>query len=107
MNSKEEFENHVKNKGKIVTAKIGFENNYNWNEWYLLPKNYTKEQYNEFLIKINKYYDSGYGSQELDGIILFKDSYSTRGEYDGSEWWENHKLPTISEVKKFNGGHFR
>jgi hypothetical protein len=26
------------------------------------------------------------------------DSYSDRGEYDGSEWWENHKMPIIQEV---------
>jgi hypothetical protein len=34
-------------------------------------------------------------------MILFKDSYSDRGEYDGSEWWENHKMPTIDDVLNY------
>ena len=36
-------------------------------------------------------YSGGFGAQEIaaDLIIYFKDkSYITRGEYDGSEWWE-------------------
>jgi hypothetical protein len=29
-------------------------------------------------------------------MIWFKDgSWATRGEYDGSEWWEYHKLPQV------------
>ena len=40
-----------------------------------------------------EYYE-GFGAQEIacDLIIYFKDkSYITRGEYDGSEWWEYNK----------------
>lgn len=41
-------------------------------------------------------YDSGYGSQELDGIIWYTDgSWSERREYDGSEWWEHRERPEI------------
>jgi hypothetical protein len=41
-------------------------------------------------------YNDGYGSQKLFGIIWFTDgTWSTRGEYDGSEWWEYHVVPDI------------
>lgn len=38
-------------------------------------------------------YDRGFGAQEIaeDLVIVMLDgSYYTRGEYDGSEWWEWH-----------------
>lgn len=38
-------------------------------------------------------YDAGYGGQEVasDLVVMFSDGeYMTRGEYDGSEWWEQH-----------------
>lgn len=39
-------------------------------------------------------YDEGYGSQELFGIIVFKDgSWMDRYEYDGSEHWVHNKCP--------------
>lgn len=39
-------------------------------------------------------YDSGYGAAEVaqDLIIVGKDFYMTRGEYDGSEWWNYHSM---------------
>ena len=45
-------------------------------------------------------YDKGYGGgQELDGTILFSDNtWLTRGEYDGSEYWEYHTPPTIESI---------
>ena len=46
-------------------------------------------------------YDDGYGSQELDGVVLFKDNtWLERGEYDGSEWWEYKTPPTIEDFKE-------
>ena len=46
----------------------------------------------ETLKSINYY--SGYGIQELYGVIAFKDgSWLERGEYDGSEWWELCVMP--------------
>lgn len=64
----------------------------------VLRVNHTPEEFEAFkqvLASIN--YDSGYGGQELYGDIWLKDgqSWMTRGEYDGSEWWETHKLPPI------------
>ena len=39
-------------------------------------------------------YSSGYGGQELYGYIWYKDgTWSDRGEYDGSEWWQHQRRP--------------
>lgn len=39
-------------------------------------------------------YDSGFGGQELFGYIWYEDgTWSERGEYDGSEWWEHKDRP--------------
>ena len=47
---------------------------------------------------MNFEYDSGYGTMELSGTIWLKDgTWLTWGEYDGSEWWEGHYLPELSE----------
>lgn len=64
----------------------------------VLPVGYTPEQYEAFLNQINVNYDSGYGGQNLFGTIWYMDgSWSERGEYDGSEWWEHRELPAIPE----------
>lgn len=63
---------------------------------YPLPVNYTKEQLADFLGLLNFEYDAGYGGQELYGTIWYENgTYSQRGEYDGSEWWEHCKCPEI------------
>lgn len=63
-----------------------------------LKENHTKEEYKEFLNSICFIYDSGYGSQELGGIIWFENGdWAERGEYDGSEWWEYKRRPNIPE----------
>lgn len=43
-------------------------------------------------------YDDGFGAAEVatDLVILFRDgSWLTRGEYDGSEWWNFHRTPQV------------
>jgi hypothetical protein len=41
-------------------------------------------------------YDNGYGGQELYGTVwLVDETWLSRGEYDGSEWWEHNVLPVI------------
>jgi hypothetical protein len=41
-------------------------------------------------------YYSGYGGQELFGTVWMDNGeYITRGEYDGSEWWNYHRVPEI------------
>lgn len=63
---------------------------------HCFKKGHTKEEYEDFLKKINFNYDSGYGGQEVEGIIWCEnDIWFTRGEYDGSEWWEEHRIPKI------------
>jgi len=59
----------------------------------------TKENIKEKIKELDFDYCEGYGSQELYGLVLFDDnSWLERGEYDGSEWWEYKKPPTIEEV---------
>ena len=50
----------------------------------------------------NVEYDSGYGGQEVmsDLIIVGKDWWLERHEYDGSEWWEFKRLPEKPNKKQ-------
>ena len=46
---------------------------------------------------LDRYYNNGYGGQELFGIIYCEDGvWFERGEYDGSEWWNINKYPNMS-----------
>ena len=48
----------------------------------------------DVLPKLNFEYDAGYGGQELFGYIWYSDgTWSERGEYDGSEWWQHQCCP--------------
>ena len=50
--------------------------------------------WSEFLSLADFEYHAGFGAQEIAGdlIIVFKDGQTmTRGEYDGSEWWQYSK----------------
>jgi len=52
--------------------------------------------YQQFMNALDFKYESSHGGQQLYGTIWFTDgTWATRGEYDGSEWWERHRLPTI------------
>ena len=55
------------------------------------------EAYTKFMFMFEGLeYDSGYGGQKLYGTVVFKDkTWFTRGEYDGSEWWDYHECPTF------------
>jgi hypothetical protein len=71
------------------------------NKEIFLKTPHTEEELNQFIEELDFNYDSGYGSQELDGIVWLKNgTWLTRGEYDGSEWWELHSLPDIPEELK-------
>tara|TARA_Y100000592_G_C5220665_1_gene199298 strand:+ start:152 stop:526 length:375 start_codon:yes stop_codon:yes gene_type:complete len=64
-----------------------------------LKPNYTDSEYNKFMIAIDQNYNSGYGTQELSGVLWFTDgTWATRGEYDGSEWWEHHVRPDFNQM---------
>lgn len=97
-NAKNEFLGHIERKGKVVCARI--ERN---STRHILREKYTKEDFDKFLDELDFEYDDGYGGQELFGIILFKKSYSDRYEYDGSESWNNHKMPTVRQVLSYKG----
>lgn len=48
-------------------------------------------------------YDSGYGGQELFGCVWMDNGeWITRGEYDGSEWWDYHRIPEIPNKMKLD-----
>lgn len=56
----------------------------------------------QFVELANIEYDSGYGHQEIaeDLVLVGKDFWLERHEYDGSEWWEFKELPPKpSEIK--------
>lgn len=50
--------------------------------------------YNE--IPKDKFYDNGFGGQELYGNVVFTDgTWLERGEYDGLEWWDHKSLKNV------------
>jgi hypothetical protein len=97
-NVKKEFEEHSKETGKSVkaasiTAWRG--NTFN------LKVGYTTKDYEHFLRSINFEYNAGYGGQEVEGCIWYVGgTWSSRGEYDGSEWWEYNSCPKIPRELK-------
>ena len=98
-NAKEEFLEHVKQTGKVVKA-VDIQLGYYYKEDEQVSKTlkvgYTDEEYEAFLESLNFSYDSGYGGQELYGTIWYVGgTWSSRGEYDGSEWWEYNNCPKI------------
>jgi hypothetical protein len=61
-----------------------------------LKKGHSEEDLHTFLESLDFQYDAGFGGQNLFGTIWFTDgTWATRGEYDGSEWWEHHTRPEI------------
>lgn len=102
MNARKEFLGEVDRKevlaAKILTtAKIYEDFGIGRPEMVLvLFPDHTEEEYNDFVSGLDFEYDSGYGVQELFGYIWYKDgTWSERGEYDGSEWWEHKKRPEL------------
>ena len=64
----------------------------------LLPVGFTGTDSEHFLKELDFEYDNGWGSQEVFGIIWYKDgTWSDRHEYDGSEWWAYITCPEIPE----------
>ena len=58
-----------------------------------------KSTWEDFCSKANYEYDNGYGSRMIpnDLIVVGKDFWLERHEYDGSEWWEFKEMPTEPE----------
>lgn len=104
-NAKKEFLEHIGDR-LVTCAKLNYGEFYNdetqeYETTHInLPVSYTPEQYQEFLKSLDFKYDDGYGAQNLFGTIWYNDgTWSSRGEYDGSEWWEYNKCP---EIPNFN-----
>lgn len=96
MNAKKEFLEFIKGKPKVVCAVV--EQELDWRTHTsvaTLYEGYSEKEWEAFLATLGGHdYDDGYGGQELFGNIWFEDgTYADRGEYDGSEWWEYHKVP--------------
>lgn len=68
------------------------------NESFILRPNHTEQEKEDFFRLLNFEYDEGYGGQLVYGVIVFNDGiWMSRGEYDGSEWWEYNKCPKWKE----------
>lgn len=79
----------------ILWAVVEHNNYFDRDKSVILKSKRTRDDILEFINSLRsiEYYD-GFGAQELFGTVVFKDgSWLTRGEYDGSEWWERHLLP--------------
>ncbi len=102
MNAKEEFIEHIKDR-VVLCASLRTEEGYfePIPTFYLLKMDFTKIDFGLFLSSINFEYDEGYGHKTLFGTIWYTDgTYSERGEYDGSEWWEHKETPIIPDQLK-------
>ena len=91
INAKEELLDHIEDrKVEYIYITIG-------DQFYNENCDVYKGTLEEVLPKLeNVLYDSGFGIQELFGTIWYTDgTWSERGEYDGSEWWEHRKRPKI------------
>lgn len=84
---------HFKDEGLIEPENKDFE--------VILKPGYTIEELENVLNTIDILYYSGYGTQEIYGVVVFKDnSWLERREYDGSEWWSHKVLPQFSAYQK-------
>jgi hypothetical protein len=104
MNAKEEFLRHIKDR-KVLCADMSHQDCWRnrLSSEFKLPVSYTQEQYDEFVNSLDFEYDKGYGGQELFGTIWYKDgTWSDRGEYDGSEWWNYQSCPSIPQELLMN-----
>ena len=98
MNAKEELIKHVAGK-EVAFVSIVFNKNI-MNDIFVI-----KGELEEVLPLLDFDYDDGFGVQELFGYIWYTDgTWSERGEYDGSEWWEYKKIPDqdIDIIETFN-----
>lgn len=104
-NAKQELLEILQNKAPLKCAIIS--KGQSWDDDrkdIVLKLNFTEQDYEKFLNEIDFDYDSGYGVQELFGTVWLNDNtWLSRGEYDGSEWWEHNVLPSIPKECLPNG----
>jgi hypothetical protein len=99
-NAQKELLEHIEGLGEVKFIKI-----LRGKGWKEQP-DYFEGTLTEVLPLLNFTYDSGYGGQNLFGYIWYTDgTWSERGEYDGSEWWEHKEVPP-QDVSLEAFGHF-
>ena len=67
INARQELEYRIKGY-TLICASINV-----WNKNIILRENYTSEELETFLSQLDDTYNNGYGSQELEGIVLCED----------------------------------
>ena len=62
----------------------------------------VRTTWGEFAAQANKNYDNGFGGTEVLEVtmIVGKDFWLERHEYDGSEWWEYKELPKAENYRE-------
>lgn len=103
-NAKQEWLKHTEGE-KVVAAWVATDKHYSRETFNFefrknlqLFKGYSEEEYAEFLELLDFEYGRGYDGQEVFGMIWYEDgSWSERGEYGGSEWWELRMKPEVPE----------
>lgn len=99
-NARDEFLTHT-NGRNILCAKIVHFGSGGEEKKFSLTTGWTRKDFSEFLKEINFRYDSGFGGQCVVGTIWYEDgTWSSRSEYDGSEWWSYNMCPEIPEELK-------
>ena len=60
---------------------------------------HTRMTVKDFLEHANVEYNGGYGIEEINTelILVGKDFWLERHEYDGSEWWEYKSMPNVND----------
>lgn len=101
-NAKQELSGFVSEHLTIMCATIEYAHSYLGSngtpKTIILSRGHREDDLVEFFDKLDFEYDDGYGGQELYGLVWFTDgTWLTRGEYDGSEWWQHHKCPEIPD----------
>lgn len=99
MNAKKELLTHIGySNSPVIAIEITYEyaydcfNTYNWKKG---------EDWDAFISSLDFDYDAGYGTQHIFGTIWHEDgTWSSRQEYDGSEWWLCNKCPEIPSYLK-------
>ena len=99
VNAREEFMKHIEGLPILKCAVIRYYDasyKYGRCEEILLKKGFSEADLQEFLDAIDFEYCNGFGGRELFGNIWYEDgTWSSRGDYDGSEWWDYNSCPEI------------
>ena len=98
MNAKKELLEEIEHSGSIIKCADLKLDDYTLDSprRFTLPVNYNEGQEKAFMDSLDFDYDNGYGGQRLFGLVWLEDgTWLSRGEYDGSEWWNHNVLPPI------------